>query len=67
MAVMPTNTGSPSGERVVVAEAQVGDARAVARAGECRGYVQELERHLRVRRAMPPREDEEDLRALTHT
>ena len=50
MAVMPTNTGSPRAQGAEVLQAQVGDARPVARASQCRGHVQQLQRHLRVGR-----------------
>ena len=49
-----------------VAEAQVGDARAVARRAQRRGHVQQLQRHLGVGRALAAREDEQDLPGLTH-
>ena len=49
-----------------VAEAQVGDARAVARRAQRGGHVQQLQRHLGVGRALAAREDEQDLPGLSH-
>ena len=49
------------GECAEVAEAQVGDARAVAGARQRRRDVKQLERYLRVRSAAASREDEQDV------
>ena len=49
---------------VVVAEAQVGDARAVAGGAQGSGHVEQLQRHLGVGRALAAREHEQDLPGL---
>ena len=61
MAVMPTNTGLAQAQAAVVVQAHVVDARAVAGALQGAGHVQELQRHLRVGRPVPPGKDEQHL------
>ncbi len=60
----PDEDGVADAQAVVVREAHVEDARPVAGAVQGARHVQQLKRHLRVRRAVAPREDEQDILVL---